>query len=32
VELSLIDDFDNEPAAGRKKNDVQYLVSLGYKL
>ncbi len=32
VELALLDDFDNLPAEGRKKNDFKYLVQLGYKL
>lgn len=32
LELALIDDFDNDPAEGRKKNDFRYLFSLGYKL
>ncbi len=32
LELAVIDDYDNEPADGRKKNDLRYLVSLGYKL
>ncbi len=32
AELALIEDYDNLPAEGRKKNDLQYLFSLGYKL
>ncbi|MCC6849266.1 MAG: DUF481 domain-containing protein [Deltaproteobacteria bacterium] len=32
IELALVDDYDNDPADGRKKNDFRYLVSLGYKL
>ena len=32
VELALIDDYDNLPAEGRKKNDFRYLVQLGYRL
>ena len=32
VEVALIDDYDNLPAEGRKKNDLKYLVSLGYSL
>lgn len=32
IELALIDDYDNLPAEGRKKNDFRYLVQLGYHL
>jgi putative salt-induced outer membrane protein YdiY len=32
AELALIDDYDNLPADGRKKNDFRYLVQLGYQL
>lgn len=32
VELALIDDYDNVPAEGRKKNDFKYLFQLGYRL
>lgn len=32
LELALIDDYDNLPAEGRKKNDFRYLVQLGYHL
>ncbi len=32
IELALIDDYDNVPADGRKKNDFKYLVQLGYHL
>ena len=32
LELALIDDYDNLPAEGTKKNDFKYLFQLGYKL
>lgn len=32
LEVALVDDFDNLPAQGTKKNDFRYLLQLGYHL
>ena len=32
LDLSIADDYDTEPAEGRKKNDITYGLGLGYRL